>query len=449
MEAIKQVISYMLGFQSYVMLPIIIFILSLVFGIKIKEAVKASLTIGIGFIGIFTFFNFFITSVGPALEALIKRTGLKYNVLDVGWPPFAAMTWSFKLAPVLLIILLALNIALLLLGALDTADIDIWNYWHFIFMGALIYNVTGSMLLTILAAIICDIITIKIADYSARDVQRFLKLKGISTPTLSGATYYPIAKLADRIIDKIPKLNKIEADPEHIKKKIGIFGEPMIIGFMLGVILGVAAGYDVKKILEVAFSIAAVVYILPMMSGILAKGLMPISDGMKEFLNKKAPHLKKKHIGLDIAIIVGSPAVIVTGLILMPISLILAFLIPGVRFIPLGDLPNTIGFAAMIVVACRGNIIRSTIVSIPLIAGKLIAASKLSELYTYLASSVNLKFNGYEGNITGFLDGGNLFRFWLLRVFQGKIWAYILIPVVILIMYYLRNIALREKEILK
>jgi galactitol PTS system EIIC component len=446
MEALKQIIDYILGFQAYVMLPVIIFILSLVFRIKIKEAVKASLTIGIGFIGIFTMFNFFISNVGPALEALIKRTGLHYNVLDVGWPPMATITWSFKLAPVLLVILIVLNIALLFFNLVDTANIDIWNYWHFIFMGALVYNATNNVLFAILATVVSDIITIKIADYCAKDVQKFLGIKGISTPTLSGAVYYPIAKIMNNFIDKIPKLNKIEADPEHIQKKLGIMGEPMIIGLVLGILLGFSSGYDVKKILELGFSISAVVYILPIMSGILTKGLMPISDGMKEFLHKKAPHLKEKYIGLDLAVILGNQSVIVTGLLLMPISLLLAFIIPGVNFIPLGDLPNIIGFEAMIIVACSGNIIRGLIICTPLIAGKLIVASKLSSVFTVIAKGVDIKFPGYEGEITSFLDGGNIFRFWILRLFEGRLWAFILIPLAVLIIYYYRKLELAQDD---
>lgn len=445
LQGIEQVVNYILSFKAYVMLPMIIFVLALVFRIKFKEALKASITIGIGFIGIFTFMDFFVSSVSPALEALVKRTGLHYNVLDVGWPPLASMAWGFKFAPFLLIMLIALNAVLLVLKLVDTADIDIWNYWHFIFMGVLVYNSTGSMLLTVMSVIISDIFTIKMADYCAKDVQDFLKVKGVSTPTFSGAVYYPIAKVANHIIDKIPKLNKVEADPEYIQKKIGIFGEPMIIGFILGIVLGIAAGYDVKKALEVAFSISAVVYLLPMMSGVLTKGLMPISDGMKEFLHKKAPNLKEKYIGLDLAIIVGNPAVIVTGLILMPISLLLAFLIPGVNFIPLGDLPNTIGFAAMLVVACGGNIVRSVIVCIPLIAMKLLVASKMTSIFTMLAKGMNLKLGGYTGDITGFLDGGNIVRFWFLRLFEGRMWAFIILPVAIFIVYYYRKLALSEK----
>jgi PTS system galactitol-specific IIC component len=173
---------------------------------------------------------------------------------------------------------------------------------------------------------------------------------------------------------------------------------------------------------------------------------MPISDGMKEFLNKKAPHLKEKYIGLDLAVILGNQSVIVTGLLLMPISFLLAFIIPGVNFIPLGDLPNIIGFEAMIIVACSGNIIRGLIICTPLIAGKLIVASKLSSVFTAIAKVVDIKFPGYEGEITSFLDGGNIFRFWILRLFEGRLWAFILIPLAVLIIYYYRKLELAQDD---
>jgi PTS system galactitol-specific IIC component len=173
---------------------------------------------------------------------------------------------------------------------------------------------------------------------------------------------------------------------------------------------------------------------------------MPISDGMKEFLHKKAPNLKEKHIGLDLAVLVGNQSVIVTGLLLMPVSLLLAFIVPGVNFIPLGDLPNTIGFAAMLVVACRGNIIRGVVICAPLIVGKLIVASRLASVYTTIAKSVDIKFTGYEGQITGFLDGGNIFRFWLLRVFEGRLWALIAVPAVVWMIYYYRKIEFSSRK---
>ena len=100
---VSEAIMYFLSFKSYVVLPVIIFVLAMVFRIKLATAVKSSLSIGIGFVGIFMSFDFFIKIIKPVVAAIIGRTGLHMNVLDAGWPPLAAITWAFPLAPLLLV----------------------------------------------------------------------------------------------------------------------------------------------------------------------------------------------------------------------------------------------------------------------------------------------------------------------------------------------------------
>lgn len=436
LDIINQWVTYILGFKPFVLLPVILFLFSLAFHISFGKAVKASLTIGIGFIGIFLIFGYFVEAIGPAVQALISSTGLHFTVLDVGWTPLAAITWGYPLAPLLIIVVMVVNFIMLALKLTKTVNIDIWNYWHFIFTAALVYETTGSMFLSVAAAIITCIIILKLADWSAVAVKRFSGLSGISISTLSGIVYYPLGILGDTLISKTPILKNMDANPESIKKRLGILGEPMVVGFLMGIALGLGAGYDVKRLLELAFQIASVIFILPMMSGILGQGLMPISEGMKHFIKKKFPSLGETYIGLDLAVLVGDTSVVVTGLLLMPIALIAAFLLPGVKFIPLGDLANIIGAVAVVVLAVRGNVIRAILVFLPILIGKLYVSSALAQLFTGLAQKANFKINSYEGVITSFLDGGNLFRFWILRLFQGHWGAFLFLPAVIFLIYF-------------
>lgn len=250
--------------------------------------------------------------------------------------------------------------------------------------------------------------------------------------------FYPVGLLGDKIIDKIPGLNKIKADPETIQKRFGIFGEPMMVGTILGALLGVFAGYDVKGILTLAINLGAVMLILPRMARILLEGLVPLSDSIKTILRQKYPDRKDLFIGLDIAVAVGNPAVIATGLLLTPIAVLLAIIIPGNRTLPLGDLSNLAVFCSMIVLATRGNVVRSIIIGIPLLIGDLLIATNIAPLVTSIAKSINFKFPaGYSGSITSFLDGGNPFRYWILKIFEGNIIAIILIPIVGAIIYWL------------
>ncbi|MDQ2086726.1 PTS transporter subunit IIC [Herbivorax sp. ANBcel31] len=439
MDIIKNVTMYILGFEPYVMLPFIILILAMIFRIKLSTAIKSSFTIGIGFIGIFVIFDYFVTIINPVIQKLISRAGLQLDILDAGWPPLAAITWAFSLAPLLLVILILLNIILLITKLTKTVNIDIWNYWHFIFAGALVYNISSSVFLSILASITTFIITIKLADWSAPMLHKFSGLKGISVPTLSAVAYFPFGVLGNKLIDYIPFVNKINANPEKIKEKMGLIGEPMIIGFILGVLLGIGAGCDIRQIAEFAFGIAAVIYILPKMANIVGTSLIPISEGMKDFIKKHFPKTKKTYIGLDVAVIIGLPSVVVTSILLIPVSLALAFILPGVRFIPLGDLVNLVVIASLLCVATKGNVVRSFLIGIPIVILHLYLASNMAYLYTRLAGSVNFSLADYDGIFTSFLDGGNALRVWTVETFSGNIYAFLLLPVVVGVLYLTRK----------
>lgn len=436
METIRQAALFFLGFKPYVMLPVIIFILALVFRIKLRTAITSAFTIGIGFIGIFIVFDYFVAIINPVIQALVERTGLKLNILDAGWPPLAAITWSFGFAPLFILLIMVVNLVLLLTKLTKTVNIDIWNYWHFIFAGALVYNETKNILLSSLATAVISIITLKLADFSAPMVNKFSGMEGISIPTLSAAAYFPFGIIGNTLIDKVPFINKIDANPEKMKEKLGLAGEPMIIGFVLGIILGISGGYDIKKITELSFGIAAVIFILPKMANIVGTSLIPISDGMKEFIKKHFPSIGKTYIALDVAVLVGFPSVVVTAILLMPVALILALVLPGVKFIPLGDLVNIMGSVALVCVATKGNVIRSFLIGIPIVAIHLYTASGMASIYTELASSVNYKLENYQGIFTSFLDGGNVIRVWLVNLFSGNYYALLLLPVFLLMFFF-------------
>ncbi|ECF7953560.1 PTS galactitol transporter subunit IIC [Salmonella enterica] len=430
------VVQYVLGFGPTVLLPLVLFFLALFFKVKPAKALRSSLIVGIGFVGIYAIFDILTSNVGPAAQAMVERTGISLPVVDLGWPPLAAITWGSPIAPFVIPLTMLINVAMLALNKTRTVDVDMWNYWHFALAGTLVYYSTGSFVLGLSAAAIAAIVVLKLADWSAPLVAKYFGLEGISLPTLSSVVFFPIGLLFDKIIDKIPGVNRIHIDPENVQKKMGIFGEPMMVGTILGVLLGIIAGYDFKHILLLGISIGGVMFILPRMVRILMEGLLPLSEAIKKYLNAKYPGRDDLFIGLDIAAAVGNPAIISTALILTPISVFIAFLLPGNKVLPLGDLANLAVMASMIVLACRGNIFRAVITAIPVIVADLWIATKIAPFITGMAKDVNFKMaEGSSGQVSSFLDGGNPFRFWLLEIFNGNIIAIGLIPVLALIIY--------------
>ncbi|HBZ1668265.1 TPA: PTS galactitol transporter subunit IIC [Salmonella enterica subsp. enterica serovar Typhimurium] len=430
------VVQYVLGFGPTVLLPLVLFFLALFFKVKPAKALRSSLIVGIGFVGIYAIFDILTSNVGPAAQAMVERTGISLPVVDLGWPPLAAITWGSPIAPFVIPLTMLINVAMLALNKTRTVDVDMWNYWHFALAGTLVYYSTGSFVLGLSAAAIAAIVVLKLADWSAPLVAKYFGLEGISLPTLSSVVFFPIGLLFDKIIDKIPGVNRIHIDPENVQKKMGIFGEPMMVGTILGVLLGIIAGYDFKHILLLGISIGGVMFILPRMVRILMEGLLPLSEAIKKYLNAKYPGRDDLFIGLDSAVAVGNPAIISTALILTPISVFIAFLLPGNKVLPLGDLANLAVMASMIVLACRGNIFRAVITAIPVIVADLWIATKIAPFITGMAKDVNFKMaEGSSGQVSSFLDGGNPFRFWLLEIFNGNIIAIGLIPVLALIIY--------------
>jgi PTS system galactitol-specific IIC component len=270
-------------------------------------------------------------------------------------------------------------------------------------------------------------------------------LPGISLPTLSSAVFFPVGVIGNKIIDTIPGIRKLKADPESIQKRFGVFGEPMMIGLVLGVIIGILAGFNVNEILNLGMNLGAVMLIMPRMVRILMEGLIPLSDAVRALLKKRFPDRKDITIGLDIAVAIGNPAIISTALLMTPITILLAVILPGNKIMPLGDLPTLTVPLSMIVLACGGNIIRSVIIGIPVIIANLYIASYLAPLVTQVAKSINFKFpEGASSLVNSFLDGGNPFRYWLVMLSQGNLFAIGMIPMIGLVLWWAFKITRKD-----
>ncbi len=77
-----------------VLLPIVIFIIAVVLGAKVGKAFRAAVTIGVAFIGINLVLGLMFTSIGEVAQAIVTNTGIKRDIVDVGWPSAAAIAFG-------------------------------------------------------------------------------------------------------------------------------------------------------------------------------------------------------------------------------------------------------------------------------------------------------------------------------------------------------------------
>lgn len=416
MDKVLAVVQYILNMGPTVILPITILILGLIFKIKFSKALKSGLTIGIGFVGINLVVNLLTTTLGPAAQAMVERFGLSLTIIDVGWPMTASATWASPVAPLLIPICLIVNLILIYFNKTKTLNIDLWNYWHFIVAGATGYIVTGSYVWAIICAIIMECLVLYTADKTAPYVQDFYGLEGICLPTGSTTSFAPLGYLVGKLVEKIPGINKLNADPDSIQKRFGIFGEPMMMGIILGLILGTLAGYEVSEIFNVGMSMGAVMFLMPRMVKILMEGLVPISEAVRDFLQEKYEG-RDLYIGLDAALATGHPSVLSTALILVPITLFLAVILPGNKVLPFGDLATIPFYVAFIVCFRKGNIVQSVITGTIVLAISLLMATNYAPVHTELLQQANMMPAG-AAVVSSIDAGGNLFKWAILKLSQ-------------------------------
>lgn len=358
LSTISAGINYIIDMGASVMLPIVIAILSICVGVKVGKAIRSGLMIGVGFVGLGLIVDMMNTQLGPAAQAMSERFGLTLSVVDIGWPGAAPMTWASGIATVAIPVAILVNIIMLVLKLTKTVNIDIWNIWHMTFTGAIAYAVTGQFWLGILGVVVHAAISYKLGDLWAPLMTDYFELDGLTVPHGTSAYMAPVACVIDAIIEKIPGLNKIDITADTLQEKVGVLGEPIVIGGILGAIVGFLAGYGPQEALPLGVKMSAVMVLMPKVVKCIMEGLMPLSERAKEVMTKKFGN-NEFYIGLDPAILLGDPQVVTAGLIFIPLTVLIAVFVPGNRILPFGDLA-TIGFFIAIAVAVhKGNLFRT------------------------------------------------------------------------------------------
>lgn len=401
MDFIMSVFNFLIAAGPTVMLPVIITIIGLIFRLNIAQSFKSGLTLGIGFAGIKLILDFMTANVGPAARAMVERTGVQLDALDVGWGSIAAITWASPIIAILIFAILLVNIVMLILKFTNTLDVDIWNYHHMAIVGVMVYFVTNNVFLGVGASVLMGVITFKLADWSQPMTEEFFGIPGISLPTVSALSSLIIAWPMNWLLDKIPFIRNSKFSIKDAQRYLGFFGDSMIMGLIIGLAIGALAGYDLTSVLQLGVSMAAVLVLIPKMTALFMEGLMPISDAAQTWSQEKFKG-RKLFIGLDAAVVVGNQDVITTALIIIPITIAMALVLPGNRVLPFADLAVVPFRVAMVVALTRGNVLKNLIIGLVVTASLLWCGTATAPVLTQIATSVGIDLGANAMLISSF-----------------------------------------------
>lgn len=412
----EQIFSYIIGLGAAVMMPVIFTILGICIGIKTGKALKSGLLVGVGFVGLSVVTALLTSSLGPALSKVVDIYGLQLKVFDMGWPAAAAVAYNTSVGAFIIPVCLGVNILMLFTKTTRTVNIDLWNYWHYAFIGAVVYFACDNIWWGFFAAIICYILTLLLADYTADKFQRFYdKMEGISIPQPFCAGFVPFALVLNKLLDKIPGFGKLNIDAEGMKKKFGLLGEPLFLGVLVGCAIGALSCRSweevvdqIPYILGLGIKMGAVMELIPRITSLFIEGLKPISDATRELIARKFKGAVGLNIGMSPALVIGHPATLVVSLLLIPVIILLAVILPGNEFLPLASLAGMFYLFPLVLPITKGNVLKTFIIGLVVLVIGLYFVTNLAPYFTQAAFDVYTKTGDEAVHIPDGFEGGAL-----------------------------------------
>jgi PTS system galactitol-specific IIC component len=270
-------------------------------------------------------------------------------------------------------------------------------------------------------------VTFVIADIYAPYIENYYGIKGISLPNPSTIVWAPIPNLINYLFNKIPFLKKVNIFYEEIQYKLGLAGEPMIIGFIMGFIIGAITKYKEfsfnlwPSILYSFYSgvyLAVIAILMPRAISLLYRGAIPIINDMRTFINSKITK-RTIYVGINPLMLAGNSSVIGLSTIMIPLTVYIATILPGNNMLPGADLIIIPLILIWVISLSRGDIFRSfisAIIIIPLIL--LISTNMTGFITNFLSGESGEQIVEGFNNYSSMGMGSNLIYWILAKVIE-------------------------------
>ena len=368
------------------LMPAAVFLVCLFLRIKPGRALLSSLNAAIGLVGVSLLISMIGDELETAMQMMSARFGLSLAVLDIGWAGTAPAAWASPIGALAIPLAILINMVMLASGLTRTVNIDIWNIWHMAFTGAIAFVVTGSYAAGIGGMILHAVLTYKLGDFWGDIISEYFGMRGLTVPHGTSAYMAPFAVLTDTVVEHIKPLREIDLTADALQEKIGVFAEPSIAGFVIGTIIGLLAGFRFPESLMCGVKMGAFMLLIPRVVKCIMDGLIPIQERVRELAVRKFKGTSV-FIGMDPAILLGDPTVMKAGILLVPITILLAVFMPGNRVLPLGDLATISFFIAIAAGIHHGNLFRTLLSGTLIMYITIWIANRTSPWVTSLLSS--------------------------------------------------------------
>ncbi len=399
------------NFGSAIIVPFIIFIIALIFRVKAQKAFLSALYAGVSLMGFTLVLGSFTPIITPMVQSMSETmagiTGVTLNTFDVGWQATSVVAFATSAGMIYLGLGILLQTILFLVKWTNIFQpSDLWNNYSYIVWGAMVIFVTGSFPLGIACMILLNLYSLLISELVAKRWSKYYNYPNCTIIAMHNVEPAIFAIIFDPILNLL-HFDKIKLNPKSIEKKIGFLGEPMTLGLFLGLFIGILGSVENLgsiatwgDILEVAVATSAVMAIFPKIASMFAQAFAPITEAARKFMGKAGD--REWYIAVNDAVGYGEPATLTSGLLLIPIMIVVATILPGNQVLPVVDLLAIPYMVQGLVAVYKGNMSKIIVAGTIWFSLGLLMCTYTAPLFTQVALQAGFAIPAGAAMITSF-----------------------------------------------
>jgi galactitol PTS system EIIC component len=417
-------------FGSPVVVAIILFFISLAFKVMLKHAFLSALYAAIGLIGFMWLINEYVPVVVPVVIKMITDTGINLPGVDVGWVAIALVAYSTEAGMIYLILGTIFQLLLFLIKFTNVFQPSgVWDNYSYAIWGSMVYWITKDLVLAVAFMLVLNLYVSVFYEMLAKRWSTYYGSKNCTIVQLHHGGSVPLALLGNWVLNRLGAW-KINWKPAHIREKFGFFGDPIILGIIVGFVLGflgnlkdigTLAGWG--SISVIAIGTAATMAIFPGVASIFAQAFTHLAQASRVFASDK--NREEIYIGVGDSCGYGETATLLSGTLFIPIFIILCLVIPGNLFLPLSTLVSFPFVFNVYTSISNGNIFKSLVNLAFWYAIGIAIASPLFAAWTEIYNQTP----GIEPIAAGALAGNGFFMspLWTTMLYGILQWGWIML----------------------
>jgi PTS system galactitol-specific IIC component len=387
-------------FGATVFVPVILIIINLILGTSTKKALYSGLYAGIGLTGFTWLINQYIPIIVPVVQNMVTVTGIQLPVVDIGWQATSVIAYATQAGMLFLGVGLLFQIVLFLVRWTNVFQpSDLWNNYSYMAWGSMIAVVTGDLWLALAVMLVMNLYSLLFSELLSKRWSTYYNYPNCTIIQLHHVPQTVFAIPMNWLLNKLGA-HKVKWEPEDLRERLGFLGDPIVLGVLLGFLLGFLGNIDKLgtlaawgNIVIVAISTSAVMAIFPRVASLFAQAFAPLTEAARKRTIKKGQEAEGEgiYIGINDASGYGESATLISGIILIPLMVLVAAILPGNRTLPLVDLIALPFMVEPIVAVCNGNIFKVIISGVIWFSAGLyistVTAPTFTEVYSQFAAT--------------------------------------------------------------